>query len=91
MGGRSRILPVPIPLDCTDGFNEAYYGRPDMLLDRAARRACSAWSFVRDEVIDRFEAHLSDDLTSGRWDAQYGHMRTQPFLEGSLKIIIGEA
>jgi hypothetical protein len=31
---------VPVPLDCTDGFNEAYYGRPDALLDPAARRCC---------------------------------------------------
>ncbi|MFD9428522.1 MULTISPECIES: hypothetical protein [unclassified Streptomyces] len=44
---------VPIPLDCTDGFDEAYYGRPEMLLDPAARQACSAWSFVDDEVRER--------------------------------------
>ena len=25
LGSRSQILSVPIPLDCTDGFNEAYY------------------------------------------------------------------
>jgi SAM-dependent methyltransferase len=42
LGGRSEILPVPIPLDCSDGFNEAYYGRPEMLLDPQARLACSA-------------------------------------------------
>jgi hypothetical protein len=44
LGGRSEILPVPIPLDCSDGFNEADYGRPEMLLDAQARLACSAWS-----------------------------------------------
>ncbi|MFH8735291.1 MULTISPECIES: hypothetical protein [unclassified Streptomyces] len=25
LGGTTTIQPVPIPLDCTDGFNEAYY------------------------------------------------------------------
>ena len=91
LGAHSQILPVPIPLDCTDGFNEAYYGRPEMLLDREARRACSAWSFVEDDIVRRFESELGGDLESGRWDQRYGRFRTQPFFEGSLKIIVGRA
>jgi hypothetical protein len=30
--GGVTIDKVPVPLDCTDGFNEAYYGRPEALL-----------------------------------------------------------
>jgi Methyltransferase domain len=78
LGGRSEILSVPIPLDCTDGFNEAYYGRPELLLDPAARRACSAWSFVDNTVVQRFENDLSGDLISGRWDERFGSLRLQP-------------
>ena len=44
LGGTVRVLPVPIPIDCVDGFNEAYYARPEQLLDDRARLACSAWS-----------------------------------------------
>lgn len=55
LGERSEILPVPIALDCTDGFNEAYYGRPEMLLEPRARLACSAWSFVDEPAVERFE------------------------------------
>ncbi|MBN9276485.1 MAG: class I SAM-dependent methyltransferase, partial [Hyphomicrobium sp.] len=46
IGGSMEIVPVPIPLMCRDGFNEAYYGRPERLLEPATRLACSAWSFV---------------------------------------------
>jgi hypothetical protein len=46
----SALLPVSgngaIPLNCNDGFNEAYYGRPEKLLDTRARLACSAWSLI---------------------------------------------
>ena len=91
LGNRSHIVSVPIPLDCTDGFNEAYYGRPDMLLDREARRACSAWSFVEDAVTQRFQQHLRADLESGKWDEKFGYFRSQPNFIGSLKIIIGQA
>ena len=89
LGRHSEVLPVPIPLDCTDGFNEAYYGRPELLLDPAARRACSAWSFVDDIVVRRFEKDLASDLISGRWDERFGQLRSQPTFTGSLKLIVG--
>ncbi|MEU9124373.1 class I SAM-dependent methyltransferase [Streptomyces sp. NPDC048506] len=87
LGGTSTIQTVPIPLDCTDGFNEAYFGRPEMLLDPAARQACSAWSFVDDRVREHFDETLRRDLESGAWDEEFGHLRRQPTYEGSLVII----
>jgi hypothetical protein len=78
---------VPIPADCVDGFNEAYYARPEMLLDPAARQACSAWSFVEPDVAERYAGHLRRDLADGTWDARYGHLRQQPALTGSLVLV----
>ena len=87
LGGQVTVTPVPIPLDCSDGFNEAYYGRPERLLDPAARLACSAWSFVSPAVHDRFTETLGRDLADGTWDRRHGHLRDQPFLNGSLVIV----
>ncbi|MFK0291811.1 class I SAM-dependent methyltransferase [Streptomyces sp. NPDC090442] len=87
LGTAVTVRSVPIPLDCTDGFNEAYYGRPEMLLDPAARQACSAWSFVDDQVRERFTTRLRDDLDSGLWDQRFGHLRSQAFYNGSLVIV----
>ncbi|MEJ3403783.1 class I SAM-dependent methyltransferase [Rathayibacter sp. YIM 133350] len=89
LGAHSRVDVVPIPLDCTDGFGEAYYGRPEALLDPGARRANSAWSFVGPKVADRFVRDLSDDLATGKWDAAHGVLRAQPEFEGSLRLVIG--
>lgn len=89
LGAASTIKPAPIPFDCTDGFQEAYYGRPEMFLDRGARLACSAWSFVGPQVEDRLEETLGADLKSGAWDAARGHLRKQPTLDGSLRLVIG--
>jgi SAM-dependent methyltransferase len=89
IGARCSVRPAPVPLDCRDGFNEAYYGRPEKLLDPAARLACSAWSFVPPEAVKRFEAHLRRDLADGTWDRRYGSLRRQPAFEGSLKVIVG--
>lgn len=87
LGGSCAVDAVPVPLDCTDDFNEAYYGRPEMLLDPAARQACSAWSFVDDGVRERFDRALRHDLTSGTWDERFGDLRTRPTYEGSLVIV----
>lgn len=89
LGGNSSVFPVPIPLDCTDGFQEAYYGRPERFLDPGARLACSAWSFVEPSVVDRLETNLGNDLGSGAWDVRYGQLRTQPEFDGSLRLIVG--
>lgn len=90
LGGGTVTL-LPIPLNCTDGFGEAYYGRPERLLDPAARKANSAWSFVTPEVHQRFEADLTRDLADGTWDTTYGHLRTQPHFDGSLVMIVSKA
>jgi SAM-dependent methyltransferase len=89
LGGEVTVTPVPIPLDCTDGFGEAYYGRPEALLDPGARLTNSAWSFVGEAVEERFVAHLSRDLESGTWDARRGDLRRSPFFDGSLRLIVG--
>jgi SAM-dependent methyltransferase len=88
LGGTTRNQSVPIPLDCTDGFNEAYYGRPEMLLRDDVRLACSAWSFVTPDVVQRFREHLANDLAAGVWDARHGSLRSQPSYDGSLRLLI---
>lgn len=88
LGGEVQVHAVPIPLDCTDGFGEAYFGRPEALLDAGARTANSAWSFVPPETHQRFESELSRDLESGAWDARHGHLRNQEFFDGSLQLMV---
>ncbi|MFJ8298061.1 class I SAM-dependent methyltransferase [Streptomyces sp. NPDC094447] len=87
LGGTVTVEAVPIPLDCTDDFNEAYYGRPEMLLDPVARQACSAWSFVDDTAREHFDRTLRRDLASGAWDERHGHLRDRPTYQGSLVVI----
>ncbi len=89
LGGRSVIEPVPIPLDCTDGFGEAYYGRPEMLLEPGARLANSAWSFIAADAADLAVRRLGDDLASGAWDDRHGDLRSRPTFDGSLRLVIG--
>jgi SAM-dependent methyltransferase len=89
IGRHSEVFTVPVPLDCTDGFLEAFYGRPERLLEPQVRKAQSSWGFIGEGVEARFVEDLSKDLASGRWDERYGHLRTQPAFEGALRLIVG--
>ncbi|GII59161.1 hypothetical protein Pth03_75500 [Planotetraspora thailandica] len=89
IGTTSRVETVPIPLDCVDGFTEAYYARPERFLEPEVRRSQSAWGFVDDAAEQRAVDHLRADLESGAWDARFGHLRDQPEFHGSLRLVIG--
>ncbi|MFN3911207.1 class I SAM-dependent methyltransferase [Hyphomonas sp.] len=88
LGTSIETMPVPIPLTCRDGFNEAYYGRPEMFLDEKARLSCSAWSFVPPDVAANYVGALQEALTCGQWDASHGALRTLPTWSGSLYLVI---
>jgi SAM-dependent methyltransferase len=79
---------VPIPIDCVDGFTEAFYARPEAFLDPEVRRAQSAWSFISEAETDASVNRLADDLASGEWDRRFGSLRTQPEFVGSLRLIV---
>ena len=46
LGPETEVQPVPVPFNCLDGFSEAFYGRPERLLDDEVRRAQSFWGFA---------------------------------------------
>jgi SAM-dependent methyltransferase len=88
LGGDSEITEVRIPHDCVDGFTEAYYARPEDLLDDDVRHSQSAWGFISEEEATASVAALRRDLSSGEWDRRFGDLRNEPFYVGSLRLIV---
>jgi SAM-dependent methyltransferase len=88
LGPGTRVEPVPIPRDCTDGFLEAYYGRPERLLEPGVQGAMSSWTLVGPDAVARSARHLRADLASGAWDRRHGHLREQPEYDGSLRLVV---
>jgi SAM-dependent methyltransferase len=88
LGGEVTVTPVPIPIDCVDGFTEAFYARPEAFLDPAVRRAQSVWGFISPESAAAGIERLRGDLESGEWDRRFGHLRTQPEFIGALRLVV---
>lgn len=90
LGGNCDVIPITIPLDCVDGFQETFYGRPEAFLDKEVRKSQSAWGFLAPDVEDRIVRSLASDLDSGEWDRKYGHYRTQPEATFALRLIVAK-
>jgi SAM-dependent methyltransferase len=88
LGGTCEVQKIPIPFDCADGFQEAFYGRPEAFLDKQVRQSQSAWGFISPEVEEKYIKDFAEELASGEWDKKYGHYRTQPSFTCALRLII---
>jgi ubiquinone/menaquinone biosynthesis C-methylase UbiE len=90
LGGRTRVERIPTPADCTDGFFEAYWNRPEALLDSAVRAGQSVWKHLGPGAEEAIVARLRDELESGAWDREHGHLRELESYEGALRLVISE-
>jgi SAM-dependent methyltransferase len=90
LGGRTRVEHVPTPADCADGFFEAFWNRPEALLDPEIRASQSMWALLEPGVEERIVDRLRAALESGAWDAEHGHLRGRDSLDGSLRLVISE-
>ena len=90
LGGHTRVETIPTPADCTDGFFEAFWNRPEALLDASVRASQSVWPLVGPAAEQSIVERLAADLQSGRWDEQHGALRDQTELDGALRLVISE-
>jgi SAM-dependent methyltransferase len=88
LGGVTSIVELEVPIDCSDGFTEAFYARPEKFLEEGVRRTQSAWGFVDDAAEARAVAQLEADLADGTWSSRYGHLLEQPTMASSLRLIV---
>jgi SAM-dependent methyltransferase len=90
LGGCARVETIPTPGDCSDGFVEAFWRRPEALLDPAVRSAQSMWSLLEPGVERGIVDRLARELASGAWDEAHGHLRERDEFDGSLRLVVSD-
>jgi SAM-dependent methyltransferase len=88
LGGTCSVHPVPVPINCIDGFNEAFYAKPEAFLNESIRRSQSFWDFLPAEIEERAVKHLARDIESGLWEEKYGHLKNEPEFHGALRLVV---
>lgn len=87
LGGEVTTTRLPVPFTSVERFAEAFYARPERLLDADVRRADPAWGLVDEMSARRSVAALRGALETGAWDDRYGHLRVQPAHDGSVVLL----
>ena len=89
--GDIEVLKVPVPRDCQDGFQGAFWAKPEAYLEPNVRRGMSSFALLPAGKVERGLNRLADDLRSGRWDERFGHLRTMESIDLGYRIVIAQA
>jgi SAM-dependent methyltransferase len=85
--GGAEVRPIPVPADCSDVFLMAFWNRPELVLDPAARAATSGFAQLPSAVEERIVSQLATDLADGTWDKRHGHLRRLSAFGSGLRLI----
>ena len=86
--GADRVVPIPIPWDCTDGFQAAYWRRPQMYLDPAVRASISTFAQHSEEEIAPGLRALDADLRSGAWEERYAELQGRDEMDFGYRLLV---
>jgi len=88
--GGARILPVPVPWDCRDGFYHAFWRRPEAYLDDRVRAGISVFARLDDDEKASALARLRADLRTGAWEKRNLDLLQLDELDLGYRLVVAE-
>ncbi|MCP9976236.1 class I SAM-dependent methyltransferase [Streptomyces somaliensis] len=82
------VLPFPVPHDFTDGFQIAYWRRPEHYLDPVIRRASSTFAQLPASVVEPAIERLRADLSSGAWQRRHADLLTLDSVDYGYRLLV---
>jgi SAM-dependent methyltransferase len=86
--GAHTVETFEIPYDFTDGFQAAFWRRPEMYLDSEVRSASSTFASLSPELVLPGIERLRRDLETGKWHETYRDLLTQDKMDFGHRIVI---
>jgi SAM-dependent methyltransferase len=86
--GAVKVMPVPLPYDCSDGFLYAFWRRPEMYLDARIRSGSSSFRSIRN--VEAGLHRLKQDLETGEWKRRHGGLLTQETYDAGYRLVVAE-
>ncbi len=85
--GGGDVVGFPIPYDFTDGYQPAFWRRPEAFLDPAIRAASSTFATLSDEVVGPAIRRLEADLASGAWQRRHKDLFNRHAVDYGYRLI----
>ena len=86
--GAHRIVPFGIPYDFRDGFQHAFWRRPEAFLDPSVRAASSMFAVLPPGSVEPCLERLRADLASGIWAQRHRDLLTRDVVDYGFRIVI---
>jgi hypothetical protein len=86
--GGAAVEVVPVPWDCSDGFQAAYWRRPERYLDPAVRASISTIAMLPAAMVERAMARLRADLDSGAFWKRHAELRERTEMDYAYRLLI---
>jgi SAM-dependent methyltransferase len=85
--GSLDVIAVPVPADCADGFEAAYWRRPHAYLNPELSSSMSALALIPDADREQGTRRLRADLDSGEWHRRWGHLLALDELDLGYRVV----
>jgi SAM-dependent methyltransferase len=82
------VLPFPIPWDFVDGYQPAFWRRPEAYLDPVVRAASSTFATLPDSIIEPAMRRLRQDLASGAWHERHRDLLDAETMDFGYRLLI---
>ncbi len=86
--GPVEIIPVPIPAECADGFDGAYWRRPADVLEPTVWQNMSTLRLIPDEERTKGLHRLALELGNGAWKQKYGHLLSLSERDMGYRLVV---
>jgi SAM-dependent methyltransferase len=86
--GDPKIVTVPVPYDCADGFGGAYWRRPHAYLDPAVQVGMSLFALTPEISLRHGLSRLRADLHSGAWERRHNNLLAQDQLDIGYRLLV---
>ncbi|MGP4001782.1 class I SAM-dependent methyltransferase [Streptomyces sp. 8N706] len=86
--GAHTVRSFPVPHDFSDGFQAAFWRRPEQYLDPIVRRASSTLAVLPSGVVERAMHRLRGDLASGEWQRRHADLLAEDTADYGYRLLI---
>lgn len=82
------VQAFPIPRDFTDGYQPAFWQRPEAYLDAGVRAASSTFATLPDDVVEPAMRRLAADLASGAWARRHAGLLHRETMDYGYRLVV---
>jgi hypothetical protein len=86
--GGGHIVEFPIPHDFVDGYQPAFWRRPEAYLDARVRSASSTFATLPDRVVEPAIRRLEADLASGAWTRRHRDLLHRTAVDYGYRLVV---